>query len=158
MATSSSLSPEVGEAGDIKARSASIASTKSNTSAGEAPQRSPSASSIHRSGHRQSFADNLRHIPPSPRQRQPSLTQAAIQELLNNPPHANRFHNPKFANREWTDITVGELVSGALWVEMDSTVEEATMVRVDSQASHYRPSPLIEAGTMIVAVAQQKPA
>lgn len=130
MASASSLSPGVGEPTDSKGRSASVASNKSNTSAGDAPQRSPSVSSINRSSHRQSFADNLRHIPPSPRQRQPSLTQAAIQELLNNPPHANRFHNPKFANREWTDITVGELVSDALWIELDSTVEEATMVSV----------------------------
>jgi CBS domain-containing protein len=126
-----------GDGKDRNARSASVASIMSSTSTGEAPQRSPSVSSINRSSHRQSFAENLRHIPPSPRQRQPSLTQAAVQELLNNPPHANRFHNPKFANREWREITVEELVSpkDVKWIDMDSSVEDATMILLKSQPS-----------------------
>jgi hypothetical protein len=49
---------------------------------------------------------------------------------MNNPPSANKHFNPKFANRDWRDITIGELVSPSdvRWVEMDSTVEQATMV------------------------------
>lgn len=110
--------------------SASAVSISSSASAGNTHQRSPSVSSINRSSHRQSFAENLRNIPPSPRQRHHSLTQAAVQELLNNPPSANRHLNPKFANREWREITIGELVSPSdvRWVEMDSSVEEATIV------------------------------
>ncbi|KAK6822452.1 hypothetical protein PG987_013997 [Apiospora arundinis] len=56
------------------------------------PSRSHSSSSVHRMNshghaHRHSLAENLRGLPPSPRsQRHPSLTQAAIQDLLNHPP------------------------------------------------------------------------
>ncbi|KAF4121612.1 CBS protein [Geosmithia morbida] len=105
----------------------SIGSSTSRTD-----RRSPSVSSINRSSHRQSFAENLRNIPPSPRQRQHSLTQSAVQDLLNNPPPAHRHLNPQFANREWQDITVGELVSpgDVKWMSMDSTVEEATMLLI----------------------------
>ncbi|KAG9251677.1 uncharacterized protein F5Z01DRAFT_662630 [Emericellopsis atlantica] len=116
-------------------RSGSAGSLSSSASTSAAPQRSPSVSSINRSAHRQSFAENLRNIPPSPRQRHPSLTQAAVQDLLNNPPVANRHLHSKFANREWRDITVGELVSPAdvRWAEMDTTVEEATMLLLKSR-------------------------
>jgi hypothetical protein len=112
------------------ARSTSTASNNSSTSANNPPARSPSASSVTRSSHRQSFAENLRGVPPSPRQRHPSLTQAAVQDLLNHPPSANKHHNPRFAGRDWREITVGELVSESdvRWVDMDSTVEDATMV------------------------------
>ncbi|KJZ76202.1 Protein SDS23 [Hirsutella minnesotensis 3608] len=87
--------------------------------------------------HRQSFAENLRNIPPSPRHRHPSLTQAAVQELLNHPPHGNKYGNPKFSGREWRDITIGELVSpdDVAWVEMDSSVEDATMKLLKSKTN-----------------------
>lgn len=122
-------------------QSTSAVSLSSTTSTGNAPQRSPSVSSINRSSHRQSFAENLRNMPSSPRQRHPSMSQAAVQELLNHPPPGNRHHNPKFANREWRDITVGELVSpdDVKWMEMDSTVEEATMVSIKQGNGYSQP-------------------
>lgn len=94
------------------------------------PQRTPSLSNINKSAHRQSFAENLRNAPSSPRHRHPSFTQAAVQELLNHPPSGQRHTNPRFAGRELGEITVGELVSpdDVKWVEMDGSVEEATMV------------------------------
>jgi len=93
------------------------------------PQRSSSSSSINKSAHRSSFVESLRGVPPSPRaQRHPSLTQAAIQELLNNPPTAKN-NDPRFAGRDWTEISIGELVSpeDVRWVEMDTSVEDTTM-------------------------------
>ena len=98
------------------------------------PQRTGSSSSVHKLGHasshRQSFAENLRGLPSSPRsQRHPSLTQAAIQDLLNHPPTAKQ-QNPRFAGRDWRDIAIGELVTGedVKWVDMDTSVEDATKV------------------------------
>lgn len=94
------------------------------------PQRSSSSSSINKSAHRSSFVESLRGVPPSPRpQRHPSLTQAAIQELLNNPPTAKN-NDPRFAGRDWTEISIGELVSpeDVRWAEMDTSVEDTTMV------------------------------
>lgn len=109
-------------------------STASLTSAPHVPQRSPSQSSLHRSGHasshRQSFADNLRNPPPSPRsQRHPSFTQQALQDLVNHPP-PNKQPNPRFTGRDWRDVSIGELVShdDVRWATMDTSVEEATMV------------------------------
>ncbi|KAF4591474.1 CBS domain containing protein [Ophiocordyceps camponoti-floridani] len=101
------------------------------------PQRRPSMSNINKTAHRPGFPENLRNIPPSPRNRQPSLTQAAVQELLNHPPSGNRHANPKFSGREWRDITIGEIVSidDVKWVEMDSSVEEATMTLLKSKAN-----------------------
>lgn len=94
------------------------------------PQRTPSLSNINKSAHRQSFAENLRNAPSSPRHRHPSFTQAAVQELLNHPPSGQRHTNPRFVGRELGEITVGELVSpdDVKWVDMDGSVEEATMV------------------------------
>jgi hypothetical protein len=98
------------------------------------PQRSNSQSSLNRVGHiathRQSFAEHQRHPPPSPRsQRHPSFTQQAIQELLSHPP-SNRPPNPRFAGRDWQDVSLGELASqdDVKWVDMSTSVEEATMV------------------------------
>lgn len=118
-------------------RSNSAVSPSSSASAVDGHERSPSVSSINRSTHRQSFAEGLRNVPPSPRQRHPSLTQAAVQDLMNNPPPGNRHYNPRFSNREWRDITVGELVAptDVKWMEMDSTVEEATMLLLKSRPS-----------------------
>lgn len=83
---------------------------------------------------RQSFSESLRGVPPSPRaQRQPSLTQAAVQELIDNPPTRNAA-DPAFHGRDWRSITVGELVSpGDLrFVEIDTGIEAATNVRASS--------------------------
>lgn len=105
-------------------------SPSSNSSASHhIPQRTHSGTNITLSAHRQSFADGLRNGPSSPRHRPPSLTQAAVQELMNHPP-SNKNANPRFAGREWRDVTVGELVStdDVRWIELDSSVEEATMV------------------------------
>ena len=69
-------------------------------------------------------------MPPSPRQqRHMSLSQAQIQDLLNNPPTAGQA-DPKFAGRDWQHITVGELVDpeDLRFVELDTGVEEATNV------------------------------
>ncbi|KAM0492883.1 hypothetical protein ACHAPB_008661 [Verticillium nonalfalfae] len=101
-------------------------------------QRTPSQSSItkassHAAGHRSSFAENMRNAPGSPRsQRHPSFTQAAVQELLNHPPAANKHSNPRFAGRDWRDISVNELVSpeDVKWATLDTSVEEASMTLV----------------------------
>ncbi|CAJ2508843.1 Uu.00g138690.m01.CDS01 [Anthostomella pinea] len=105
-----------------------------------APQRTPSSSSLHKSGHshRSSFAENLRGLPPSPRaQRHPSFTQSAIQDLLNNPPN-QKHHNPRFAGRDWRDVAIGELVAkdDVKWVEMDTSVEDASMALVKHTSSN----------------------
>ncbi|EXJ85728.1 hypothetical protein A1O1_06096 [Capronia coronata CBS 617.96] len=84
--------------------------------------------------HRQSF-NELRGLPPSPRsQRPPSLSQLAVQELIDNPPMKNP--DPKFAGREWTTIKVKELVSpGDLrFVDIKTAVESATKILVESGA------------------------
>ncbi|KAJ2897674.1 cbs domain containing protein [Zalerion maritima] len=97
-------------------------------------QSSLNKSSIHVHSHRASFAENLRNAPPSPRaHRQPSFTQAAIQDLLNHPPSSEQ-PNPKFANREWRDISVAELVSkdDVKWSELDTSVEDASMALLHS--------------------------
>ncbi|EGX96525.1 Cystathionine beta-synthase, core [Cordyceps militaris CM01] len=75
-------------------------------------------------------------MPSSPRHRPPSLTQAAVQELMNNPP-TRKHNNSKFTGRDWRDITVGELVSpeDVCWVELDDSVEEATRVLLKSPTS-----------------------
>lgn len=81
--------------------------------------------------HRQSFTDSLRGHPPSPRAtRQPSLSQAQLQELLNNPPTKGSA-DPRFVDRDWQHIGVGELCDPAdlRWVEFDSGIEDATNVR-----------------------------
>lgn len=86
--------------------------------------------SAHVAAHRQSFADNQRYPPPSPRtHRHPSFTQQAIQDLMNNPP-TNRHANPRYAGRDWRDLPIGEFASPeeVRWVEYDTSVEEATMV------------------------------
>ena len=79
---------------------------------------------------RQSFSESLRGVPPSPRaQRQPSLTQAAVQELIDNPP-TRHVADPLFAGRDWRSISVAELVSpeDLRFVEADTGIEAATNV------------------------------
>ncbi|KAK5625484.1 hypothetical protein RRF57_001200 [Xylaria bambusicola] len=108
------------------------------------PQRTPSSSSLHKSSmasthsHRSSFVEGLRGLPSSPRsQRHPSFTQSALQDLLNHPPTA-RHHNPRFAGRDWRDIAVGELISedDVRWVDMDTSVEDASMALVKNTTSN----------------------
>jgi CBS domain-containing protein len=72
-------------------------------------------------------------VPSSPRSaRHPSFTQSAVQELFNHPPTPNKHSNPRFAGRDWRDISVGELVTAedVKWVDLDTSVEDATMLLV----------------------------
>lgn len=95
------------------------------------PERSPSRSSVRaNAAHRQSFAENLRNPPPSPRSlRHLSFTQQAVQDLVNHPP-PQRQANPRFAGRDWQGISLGELISDqeVRWAELDTTVEDCTKV------------------------------
>jgi hypothetical protein len=82
--------------------------------------------------HRQSFSESLRGLPPSPRaQRQPSLTQLAVQELIDNPPPRNQ-PDPAFLGRDWRSIPIVELVSPEelKFVDVETGVEAATNVNV----------------------------
>jgi hypothetical protein len=81
------------------------------------------------SQHRQSF-NELRGAPPSPRsQRQPSLSQLAVQDLIDNPPNRTT-PDPQFTGRNWRTIKVQELTSpeDLRFVETDAPVEAATNV------------------------------
>lgn len=85
-------------------------------------------------GHRGSFAEQMRGTPTSPRaSRQPSLTQQALQELLNNPP--TKGGDPRFQGRDWKTIRLGEIVDKSLvrFVEYDTSVEDATSVGISSK-------------------------
>ena len=77
--------------------------------------------------HRSSFAEGLRHTPGSPRQRHPSLTQSAVQELLNHPPGNI---SDTFSGRDWRNIKVNEIAGDGevRFVETTTAVEEATKV------------------------------
>lgn len=104
------------------------------TSAGApSPLRSPLGRRDSRdmaSSHRQSFSE--RGIPNSPRQRNPSLSQQAIQDLINNPPVGRKDDAlPKFAGRDWRSITLEEILvpDEVRFVEVDSTIEAATKVQ-----------------------------
>ncbi|KAF1812721.1 hypothetical protein P152DRAFT_347625 [Eremomyces bilateralis CBS 781.70] len=90
--------------------------------------------------HRTALADNLRG-PISPRpHRTPSLTQQALQDLLNNPP-VGRVPGDDTGlqmgqGRDWKTVTVGEVVDQAevRFVDMDMTVEAATELLINSGA------------------------
>ena len=87
--------------------------------------------------HRQSFTDQMRGLPPSPRaNRHLSLSQAQIQDLVNNPPTAGSA-DPAFAGRDWQHISVGELVNpdDLHFVELDTGVEAATNVGTATSVS-----------------------
>ncbi|KAL2132862.1 hypothetical protein VTI74DRAFT_3208 [Chaetomium olivicolor] len=88
--------------------------------------------------HRQSFADNQRYPPPSPRnQRHPSFTQAALQELMNHSP-SNRHPSARYAGRDWRDIPVGELAvpEDVRWADLDLSVQEATMLLIKNNPTN----------------------
>ncbi|KAI1826605.1 hypothetical protein F4861DRAFT_536916 [Xylaria intraflava] len=121
-----------------------VGSESGSSSAPTPPRRTPSSSSLHKSSiasthsHRSSFAENLRALPSSPRsQRHLSFTQSAVQDLLNHPP-PSRQHNPRFAGRDWRDIAISELVSDddVRWVDMDTSVEDASMALVRNSTSN----------------------
>ncbi|OGE58347.1 hypothetical protein PENARI_c001G03561 [Penicillium arizonense] len=87
--------------------------------------------------HRQSLSESLRGPPGSPRaRRQPSLTQSAIQSLIDNPPPPKQS-DPAFIGRDWREISIGELVSpdDLKFVELDTGIEDATNVLIDSGAA-----------------------
>lgn len=91
--------------------------------------------------HRGSFAEQMRGGPGSPRaSRQPSLSQQAFQDLINNPP--TKPGDPKFQGRDWKTVRLGEIVDHSLvrFVEYDTTVEDATSVRIHpyKQSSKHR--------------------
>ena len=119
---------------DTTTISASPSSTSSRASLSESrspPQRNPSLRLSHMpsaaASHRQSFSDLQRH-PPSPRaNRQPSISQLAVQDLYDNPPHNS---DSRFAGRDWRSIQVNELTSpdDLRFVEADTSVEDATNV------------------------------
>lgn len=90
--------------------------------------RAPSSPSV---SHRSSFAENLRGFPSSPRQRNPSFSQQALQDLINNPPVArNSPAGDKYQDRDWRSIQVGEIISAedVRFVETDTSVEATTKV------------------------------
>ena len=136
----SSTPPTADRAAESAVTASSAGSTSSLPPAGSqpgasaapvVPERSPSRSSLRQStsSHRQSFAENLRNAPPSPRSlRQPSFTQQ-VQGLLNHPP-PQRQPQARFAGRDWHDISLGELVSeeDVRWATMDTSVEDCTKV------------------------------
>ncbi|GAB1195401.1 cell separation during budding, partial [Aspergillus pseudonomiae] len=116
-----------------------IASPRSSTDSRSPSTRSQSLRLSHVSPnhqHRHSLSESLRGAPNSPRsRRQPSLTQAAIQSLIDNPPAPNHV-NPAFVGRDWREISIGELVSPTdlRFVEIDTGIEDATNVLIDSDA------------------------
>ncbi|KAK3301537.1 uncharacterized protein B0H64DRAFT_414963 [Chaetomium fimeti] len=125
---------------DTDSAAKGVASAASNSSSSLSAAVSPpmertnSQSSIHKpshiAAHRQSFAENQRHPPPSPRNhRHPSLTQQALLDLMNHPP-TNKHPNPRYAGRDWRDITVGELAvpEDVRWADLGLSVQDATML------------------------------
>ncbi|KAH6844835.1 hypothetical protein B0I37DRAFT_312262 [Chaetomium sp. MPI-CAGE-AT-0009] len=119
-----------------KGAASAASNSSSSLSAVVSPpmERNNSQSSTHKpshiAAHRQSFAENQRHPPPSPRNhRHPSLTQQALLELMNHPP-TNRHPNPRYAGRDWRDITLGELAvpEDVRWADLGLSVQDATML------------------------------
>ncbi|KAJ5083631.1 hypothetical protein N7456_013058 [Penicillium angulare] len=87
--------------------------------------------------HRQSLSESLRGPPGSPRsRRQPSLNQSALQSLIDNPPPP-RNPDPAFIDRDWREISIGELISpdDLRFVELDTGIEDATNLLIDSGAA-----------------------
>ncbi|KAI2088701.1 cell separation during budding [Ophidiomyces ophidiicola] len=119
-----------------KSRESSVSSPRSSLDS-----RSPSTSHFRinslsgASSHRQSLTESLRAMPPSPRARRPSMSQAALQSLIDNPP-VHSGADPAFSGRDWTQITVGELVNPASchFVEADMSIEDATNRLIECEA------------------------
>jgi hypothetical protein len=116
--------------------SQSISSSTASIDRTHAPPALKMSSSPDPRAHRGSFAEQMRGTPTSPRtSRQPSLTQQAMQELLNNPP--TKTGDAKFQGRDWKTIRLGELVDPSMvrFAEYDTIVEDATSV----SAGTFRP-------------------
>jgi hypothetical protein len=62
------------------------------------------------------------------------MSQAALQDLINNPPNAQPS-DPAFAGRDWKTIAVEEIIDAKLvrWVELSTSVEKTTDVSRASQ-------------------------
>ena len=107
--------------------------SSSTASLGRSPPPGLAMGSPSPHGHRGSFAEQMRGGPGSPRaSRQPSLSQQAFQDLINNPP--TKAGDPKFHGRDWRTIRLGEIVDPSLvrFVELDTSVEDATAVCIAS--------------------------
>lgn len=92
-------------------------------------------------------------MPVSPRaSRQPSLSQQALQELLNNPPTQKGAEPPKFAGRDWRTLKVGEIVNedkdggNVRFVQYDTSVEEATNVSFAARSPTLGSIGLVQCG------------
>jgi hypothetical protein len=108
----------------------SLSNSVSSIGRSPPPALKMSSSPSPHSSHRSSFAEHMRGTPTSPRaSRQPSLTQQALQDLLNNPP--TKGGDPKFQGRDWKTIRLGEIVDPELvrFAEYSTSVEDATSVR-----------------------------
>lgn len=115
-----------------------IASPRSSSDSRSSSMRTQSLRVSHASAsnhqHRQSLSETLRGPPGSPRsRRQPSLTQSALQSLIDNPPPSKNL-DPAFVDRDWREISIGELVSpdDLMFVEVDTGIEEATNVSANN--------------------------
>ncbi|CAI7576072.1 unnamed protein product [Penicillium bialowiezense] len=127
------------EGSDTSLNEANAASPRSSTESRSSSARNTlriSHMSTPTHQHRQSLSETLRGPPGSPRsRRQPSLPQSAIQSLIDNPPPPKPT-DPAFVGRDWRDISIGELVSPdeLKFVELDTGIEEATNILIDSGA------------------------
>ncbi|KAJ6163964.1 Protein sds23 [Penicillium chermesinum] len=116
---------------------AGTASPRSSTDSRSSNRTSLRITGLPTHQHRQSLSESLRGPLASPRaRRQPSLTQSAVQSLIDNPPPPKNA-DPAFMGRDWRHIAISELVSpdDLHWVEMDTGIEEATNVMIDSGIS-----------------------
>lgn len=87
-----------------------------------------------------SLTENFRHPPLSPRaHRSPSMSQSAIQDLLNDPPSA-KSRDPAFTGRDWKTVRVEEVVDEGQvrFVDMTTSVEKATEV-LHSLTNRFNP-------------------
>ncbi|KAF4556276.1 SDS23-like protein [Elsinoe fawcettii] len=87
---------------------------------------------------RSSFIETMRGIHHSPNQpRSPSVSQQALQDLINNPPIGLQDpSDARFAGRDWRTIKVGEIIAPeeTRFVQVDTSVEEATKLLTTSGA------------------------
>jgi hypothetical protein len=123
--------------GDEKGKQSNVlkpaTTTTSRSSHRDSLSLAPTPSSPRLNANRSSsLAENFRNTPLSPRtQRAPSMSQAAIQDLINDPPTA-KSRDPTFTGRDWKSIPVEEIVdkSHVRFVDTTTSVEKATEVCV----------------------------